>query len=331
MRIYAISIGLLVAGCCLFSSPQVNATTPNTYTYSTIDFDDATGTVLATGHTQADYQTGAYYQRTGASLSLKDANGTQLASQQQQAYGVTVDVSAQTDGYADQQYQVATGHYILATYYFYNYYNQGQYMSGYDDQYNYTAVEGQNSSYSDSYDYYGNGPLVVSQYTNDFILGQTKKTVKVGTPDHVLVWADYFDPNPNSCSPQGVMRTLKYKLVTFDGKGVGRASIKEDPGGTIIDSCGNEEVTIGRDCAPRADKTSIFADILFTACAPQGTTDCGFDINPNLLQWCPITGAPVTVAKVVYNVRFTQITVKGSPTGYTQGTKFFADGRTEAP
>jgi hypothetical protein len=55
MKYHATAIGLLIALCCLFYAQQVNATTPNTYTYSTIDFDESTGTFLATGHTQADY------------------------------------------------------------------------------------------------------------------------------------------------------------------------------------------------------------------------------------------------------------------------------------
>jgi hypothetical protein len=292
MKIYTILIGLIIA-CCLFSAQQVYAQTPNTYTYSTIDFD-----VLATGHTQADYQTGAYYQTTGAGLSLKDADGNQVASQQRQAYGLTVDVSAQTDGEADQQYEVDTGHYILATYYLYNYYYQGQYQNGYDDQYNYTAVEGQNWGTHDAVIFYGNGPLVVSQYTNDMILGQTKKTVKVGTPDHLWIEEDSFDVSP-SCST-GIARGFFYKLVDVNNKGVGKASMVEDVGGALTDSCTGAGVTTTSTCSPVVNKQSIFPDSLFVGCPPPGVTDCGFDIDPQIWKWCPKNGGtPVPMAKII--------------------------------
>lgn len=128
---------------CLMAPQRAAAQTPNTYSYSDISFDDGTGTILASGHTQADYQTNAYYQRTGAQSKIVDASGNQLALNRNEVTGVTADVSAQTDGYADQEYTVLTGHWLIASYYVYNYYNNGVYSSGYYDPYNYSYYEGQ--------------------------------------------------------------------------------------------------------------------------------------------------------------------------------------------
>ncbi|HEX8708794.1 MAG TPA: hypothetical protein VF723_11170 [Pyrinomonadaceae bacterium] len=331
MRFYIFSLGLLLAACFFLAPQQASAQTPNTYTYSTIDFDDATGTILATGHTQADYQTGAYYQQTGAGLKIVDAaNGNQLAIQQKQVSGLTADVSAQTDAYADQEYKVLTGHYLLATYYVYNYYSQGQYRTGYYDPYNYSYYEGQNISSYNDYTFYGPGPVIVSQYTSNKTLGQTKKTVKVPTPHHLLVMNDFFEQS--DCGGAGIKRILHYKLVDVNNKGVGKASMIENTGGAINDSCSGLTVTTTSGCSPIVDKTSLFSDTLGTGCPAPGVTNCGFDINPDLWQWCPPNGgAPVTVAKVKYNVRFTQIKVNDSASGYVGGTKFFADGTMQGP
>ncbi|MDX6528970.1 MAG: hypothetical protein QOH41_1260 [Blastocatellia bacterium] len=343
MKICAIIVGLLIAACCLLNPQQINAT-PNTYTYSTIDFDDSTGTVLATGHTQADYQTGAYYQTTGAGLSLKDSNGNQVASQQKQAYGVTVDVSAQTDGYADEQYEVDTGHYILATYYLYNYYYQGQYRNGYDDQYNYTAVEGQNWGTYDSYTFYGNGPIVVSQYTNDIILGQSKKTVKVGTPDHLKLVSDNIVTLPNSGGSCGqVQRSIRWRVVDQAGRGTGKTAVGESFPGQVVNQCtGNEpsptpcSYFVGGQVHPNyTDGSGKFsADDLLSIGCPAPDNTCGFTIDPDTWVWCKapdFTSNRVPLAAIVYDIRKSGVSVGGRATQWNSNTEFFADGTIRTP
>src|SRR5438105_1772318 len=306
MRFYVVSVGLLIATCCLLSPQQVNAT-PNTYTYSTIDFDDSTGTIVAAGHTQADYQTGAYYRQTGAGLSLVDAYGNLLGSQQRQVYGTTVDVSAQTDAYADQKYTVRTGHYLLATYYLYNYYYQGQYVSGYDDQYNYSSYEGQNINNVDDYIFYGNGPLVVSQYTNDFILGQTTKRVKVGTPDHVWVVADdtTYPDYPDCGRP---VRVIGYKVVDVNNHATGITRFQEKPY-SIFDSCVGSYTTVGGNCNTTLRDAS-FTDTINVQCPTWHP--CGFNY-PNQFSWCeaPYDDPKIVIATVNADASDTAVVVDG--------------------
>lgn len=299
---FVVSVGVLLAACCLFSPQRANATTPNTYTYSTIDFDDSTGIVLATGHTQADYQTGAYYQTTGAGLSLKDANGNQLASQQKQVSGLSADASAQTYGYADQTYEVDTGHYILATYYLTNYYYQGQYQNGYDDQYNYTAVEGQNWGYFDAYTFDGAGPLVVSQYTNDFILGQTRKTVKVGTPNHVWVVSD-STTYPDCGRP---VRVITYKIVDVNNRATGITSF-EEAAANIYDSCTSLTKSVGGTCETTL-ASAQFQDTINVGCPIHHP--CGFTY-PNQYSWCQPSGGTAVIATVTAQVSDTAVLVDG--------------------
>ncbi|MDT4952831.1 MAG: hypothetical protein QOJ02_969 [Acidobacteriota bacterium] len=311
MRYYSLFVGLLIATCCLFFPYQVNAT-PNTYTYSTIDFDDSTGTILATGHTQADYQTGAYYQYTGAGLAIKDADGNMLTNQQSQVRGLTVDVSAQTDAYADQEYTVQTGHYILATYYLYNYYYQGQYVSGYSDPYNYSYYEGQQMNNYYEYYFYGNGPQVISQYTNDIILGQTKKKVKVGTPHHLKIVSDTRPPT--DCG--SVRRLIKFQVVDINGRRVGHSDTEEtfedlnNPAikySSIYNSCQNSNYSPP---ACSRDIDGSFTDQLWVGC-PSNGGDCGFPEVRSVWSWCPANRSAVVLSRNDYYIRHSVVFVNG--------------------
>jgi len=308
MRLRNFSVGLLLAICCFFLPQQANATTPNTYTYSTIDFDDSTGTILASGHTQADYQTGAYYQYTGAGLMLFDADGNTLGNQQKQVYGLSADASAQTDAEADQTYEVHTGHYILATYYVYNYYYQGYYLNGYYDPYNYTYVEGQNYNNDPEYTYYGNGPVFVSQYTNDIILGMTKKTVKVGTPDHIKVVDDVT--NNYSCGTP--YRTLTLKSVDINGHGTGKTSIRElfsNP--PIVSTCTGQSPHETQCGEAVTHNNAQFTDTISAYCPNPGVAlPCGFSVTPNHYQWCSKNG-DVTLATFNDDAYDTYVEING--------------------
>lgn len=175
MKLRVISFGLILAACCLFSPHSVNAQTPNTQTYTTIAYDDATGIIFATGHTQADYQTGAYSQTTCVQSKIMNASGTQLALGRSEVQGLTADVQVQATGSANQAYNVATGHWLLTTYYVYNYYNNGYYQSGYYDPYNYSFYEGQGINVNFQFTFYGYGPVVI-RYSGHEILGQTTAT-----------------------------------------------------------------------------------------------------------------------------------------------------------
>jgi len=60
-----------------------------------------------------------------------------------------------------------------------------------------------------------------SEYTNDMILGHTKKTVKVGTPDHLKLVSDNITTLPNSGGSCGqVRRSIKWRVVDQVGRGV---------------------------------------------------------------------------------------------------------------
>jgi hypothetical protein len=263
------------------------------------------------------------------SFNIHDSDGNVLDHEQKQTNGLTADASGQTDAYADQLYDINAGHYILPTYYVYNYYYQGQYRNGWYDYYNYTGVEGQNTVPYDCWTYPGYGPVAIVQYTTDIILGQTKKTVKVGTPDHLWIEEDTFDASPYCTAGSGaISRTIFYKLVDVNNKGVGKASMVEEPA-SVVDSCTGANVVTTSTCSPVVASNSLFPDtFLVGGCPP---SDCGFDLNPQLWKWCPKNGTPVTMAKIIVHVRPTQITVNGKPDRYGTGTRFYADGSVKLP
>jgi hypothetical protein len=242
-----------------------------------------------------------------------------LSSQQRQVRGLTVDVSAQTDAYADQEYTVQTGHYLLATYYVYNYYYQGQYVNGYSDPYNYSYYEGQPPTYSYEYYYYGNGPQAISQYTNDIILGQTKKTVKVGTPDHVQVVSDVT--NNYSCGTP--FRSLTLKSVDADGHGTGRTSIRElFSNSPIVSSCTGQSPHETQCGEAVTGKNAQFNDTVSAGCPNAGVTlPCGFSITPNHYQWCGKTGT-VTIATFNVDASDTSVEIEGHEDSL-QGTSLY--------
>lgn len=305
MKLHLTPFGLLLIAIFLLAPTRAAAQTPSTYTYSDITFDDGTGTILASGHTQADYQTGTYYQRTGAQSKIVDASGNQLALNRNEVTGVTADVSAQTDGYADQEYTVLTGHWLIANYYVYDYYNNGVYSSGYYDPYNYSNYEGQQgTTFYFDYTFYGYGPVVIS-YTSNKTLGQTTKKVRVGHPDHVWVVSD--DTTYPDCGRP--VRVIVYKIVDVNNRATGITRFQEKPY-SIFDSCVGQYKTVGGDCLSTLPDAGI-RDTINVECPTWHP--CGFSY-PNQFSWCeaPYDDPKIVIATVNAEASDTAVLVDGS-------------------
>jgi hypothetical protein len=312
MRISNLPVILILAICCLCLTQEANAQTPQTYSYSDITFDDATGVISSYSYTQPDYRTNLYYYTSFAEAKIRDAAGTELAHDSRQTGGGSAEVRLQTDAYADEEYTVQAGHAMYATYYKTNYYYQGSYVNGWSDYYNYSYYEGGGINAPGSFTFYGYGPETM-KYSSFLFLGQSNKKVKVGTPHHLKVVSDAT--TTQSCGSK--RRLIKYRVVDSNGRGTGRTGTLEeftDPNNSnvlpsIFNSCQNSNFPPPPCSTDAADAT--FIDQLWVGC-PSSRGDCGFPTVISNWYWCPTNRARKKLASMTYAARHSSVLVNGS-------------------
>lgn len=196
-----LSVMLLVLTCCAFFAH--NAKAQDIYTYSDVTYDGSTNTVTGYAQTQGDYNTAYYYGTVFAQGMLKDANGTSLNSGTASAYGSgTASLTIQASGDGSATYEMASGHYILLSYYVTNTWSAcyGYNTSGWYDFYNYYQTyygEGNPDLWS-YYDFFGPGPTCTVP-SEDVILGGSSASVTNGSDDVLYDTASLTD-GPYSAS-----------------------------------------------------------------------------------------------------------------------------------
>lgn len=298
--------------CCLFFLREAHAA--STYTYASIDFDDATGIVSAYARTEPDYSTNYYYRQTWASSAIIYAGTTiydgNLARDNATAYNGAAEAHMQVEGEAGREYEVYTAHRLAGTIYVYNYYNNGSYQSGYRDPYDYGRFEGQQApAYYVSYTYTTFGPEIIS-YNSYISLGDTYKTVAIGEPHHLQVIFDRTITDTENCGR--AVKLTDFKAVDVANHGVGRLSISEQPQ-SITDSCTGYGVLLNP-CSPiGVNQYGIFTDVLRTGCPVTGDPNtCGYDFG-NTWRWCNVDDPSITknIAWMYYNVRHSYVMIDG--------------------
>jgi hypothetical protein len=324
MRKLNLPILLAAVACCLILSWEVQAQ-PRTQTLTDITFDDGTGILHAYSRTEPDYSTQYYYRQVWVGNNIREmSTGTSLVqSGTVTAVNGPAEARSQVEANADEEYQAEAGHYMAAAYYVYNYYYNGQYMSGYRDPFDYGRYEGQGISAYFSYSFYGYGPEVV-RYSGNWFLGQTKKKVKVGAPHHLKLISDTFP----STSCGSVRRLLQFRVVDVNGRGVGKSRTVEtfedinNPANrfsSIFNSCQNNNYS---PAACSVDAGAVFTDQLWVGC-PSSGGDCGFPTVASRWWSCPPGKPMVSLSTNVYEVRHNRVLVNGQATSYSPGTEFY--------
>ena len=204
------------------------------------------------------------------------------------------------------------------------------------DLYNYSVyLAGDQVSYALAYSFAGPGPQVPS--LSSIALGITYAIWSIGAaagpPHHLEV---FFDSNEGTCGGRGVKKVMIYRIVDSSGKRAGNTNSRviENTGGGITDSCSGSSVSTTNTCSAIVDSQGRYQDGLQTGCPAEGVTNCGFDIPQNKWQLCGARDiAPVTLAQIKYEVRFTEVKVNDRPGNmfWPRGSKFFPNGTWSIP
>jgi hypothetical protein len=302
-----------IVGFLIFC-PQMRAQAVDGYT--SIDYDDSTGLIDAYSETSLDYDVECYYQAY-VYMRVYDDSGYTIVTDWDQDYSGFGFISVEDLFYADSgtTYTADGTHSAYATYYDYDYdwdWDYGRYRTYYYyyDVWFFGFYEGY-YIYEPWYYYFINPYGFQPQRTRRtprVRTGTTHDSAQVSTPSlkphHLLVDVDQY--STNDC--QSVRRDLRFKVQTQSNRFVTDASVRETfppPHNT----CTDQDIHPSDNCRP-LDPGGTFQDALSVTC-PADNSTCGFSMR-NQWQWCPPSGAPITIGTLNNDVRKYTITINGS-------------------
>lgn len=305
--------------CCLFLSLETKAQDVDGYT--SIDYDEYSNTIDAYSETSLDYDVACDYEAY-VLLRVYDNNSTLITSLSARDFSEIGFVSVETQFSADydKTYTAQGTHKAYALlydyYYDYDYYPYRSYIYYYDVWY--FGFYEPYYIYNPWYYYFANNGFRNEMRRNRWItLGTTHDSASVSTPSakpHHLV-VNYDQTTHNSCGSD--RRDTQYAVVNINNRVVPDAYVRETFS-PVTDTCNNSTVSPSDNCRPSDNGT--FQDAVSVGC-PFGDSSCGFSFS-NRWQWCPPSGAPVTLGLLRVVAHPYQITINGS-THFDQGTKIF--------
>jgi hypothetical protein len=300
--------------CCFVCSPETKAQAVDGYT--SIDYDENTTIVDAYSETSVDYDVASDYEAYVSMQVLDDYSSvvTSLSARDYNEIGF-ISVESQFYGQADTTYTAKGTHKAYAVmndYDFEDFYPYRRYVYYYDTWY--FGFYEPYYIYEPWYYYFANNGFQNRRRRNRVVtLGTTHDSATVNTPSakphHLVVIAD--QTTSNACG--SYRRDTEYRVVTVNGRVVADAYMRETfP--TITNSCNDVPINPSDTCTPTNSGT--FQDAVSVGC-PITDSTCGFS-DTNRWQWCPPTGAPITIGVLRGVVHPYSIVINGSE-GFSSG------------